>query len=388
VIAFWARLGVGAVFFLNGFGFASWVPRIAEVKARLDLGEGELGAALFAIAAGALLAMPAAGVLAVRFGSRRVTTAALVLFLLAPIPWALAPGLAALALGFLAIGASAGALDVAMNAQGVAVERAYGRPIMASLHGLFSLGGMAGALVAGGLVAAGLPLAWHMALVAALALPAGLVACRAMLPAGFDPGTAGPAFALPGRGLLGLGVIAFCALLMEGAVADWSAVYIAHSLGGGGTIAALAFAAFQLAMAAGRFAGDGLIGRFGAPTVVRTGGLVAAAGLGGALLIGHPAAALAGFALVGAGIAATFPVTVSAAARHGGMAAGHAVAAIATLGYLGFLVGPPAIGGAAEMLGLPAALGLLPLLALTIALIGRRVEQGGPALAPSSARAG
>ena len=367
-----ARIAVAAIFFINGFSFASWVPRLPEVKLALDLSEGALGGALFAVAFGALLAMPLAGALATRFGSRIVTSIGLVLFLLAPIGWALAPSLPLLTLGFLAIGAAAGATDVAMNAQGVAVERAYGRSILSSLHGMFSLGGMSGALVAAVVIGQGVPLALHMAAVAGVALPLGLLASLALLPASHDARAGGPTFALPSRGLLALGAIAFCALLTEGAIGDWSAVYMTMSLGSPGEVAAIAFAAFQLTMAAGRFAGDRLITRFGRTRIARAGGLLAAAGLGCALVLAQPFAAIAGFALVGAGLAATFPITVSAAAERGDMAPGNAIAAIATLGYFGFMVGPPTIGAAAQALGRPVALALLPVLCLTIALLAHQ----------------
>ena len=364
-----ARVGVSAVFFINGFSFASWAPRLAGVKARLALDEAELGLALFGIACGALLAMLATGALATRLGSRLVTTVALVLYLLTPIPWAVAPSLTTLALGFIAIGITAGALDVAMNAQAVAVERQAGRAILNSFHALFSLGGMTGALVTAGVVALEVPLLAHMIIVAAVGLPVGLFACRAMLPAAFDPGAEGPSFALPSRGLLAIGAIAFGALLIEGAVGDWSAVYVTESLAGERWLAAVAFAAFQLAMASMRFAGDQLVERFGPVRVAAAGGGVAAAGLGLALVIGQPLAAILGFTAVGIGMAAIFPITISVAAARGDMAPGNAIAAIATLGYTGFLVGPPTIGALADLTRLPLALGLLPLLALMIALL-------------------
>ena len=369
-----ARVGVAAVFFINGFSFASWIPRIAEVKTRLQIGEGELGLALFAVASGALLAMPLTGALATRYGSRLPTTLALVLFLLSPIGWSMAPSLAWLALGFLAIGITAGSLDVAMNAQAVTVESAASKPIMSSLHGFFSLGGMAGALAAGAIIGAGTSLVLHMVLVAVLAVPLGLLACGTMLADRAEAHAGGPAFAWPTRGLLPIGVIAFCALLIEGAIADWSAVYMTEALGSPAVQAAWAFAAFQTAMAGGRFLGDRVIAALGRPRVARAGGTLAAIGLAGALLLDHPVAAIAGFALVGIGISATFPITVSAAAARGEMPPGHAVAAIATLGYTGFLVGPPTIGALAEAIGLPLALGLLPLLSLLVVALGGRLK--------------
>jgi MFS family permease len=370
--ALWrARGGVGAVFFLNGFGYGSWVPRLAEIKDRLDLSEGQLGLALFMAAVGALVAMPLTGALAGRHGSRAATTVTVALYGMAVPGLALAPGLVGLGLALLAVGAASGALDVSMNAQGVAVERRYRRPIMSSLHGMFSLGGMSGA-AATALIASRLDLFPHFLLVGALIVVLGLLACAPMLAASTEDRSAGPGFAKPSLGLLVPGVVALSSLLSEGAMADWSAVYLSESLGAGTALAAAAFAAFSLAMAIGRFSGDRLVARLGGDLVVRAGGALAAAGLAATLLIGHPLAAVIGFALVGAGLSCTFPVVLSAAARSPEMPPSAAIAAVCTLGYLGFLIGPPAIGGLAELIGLPAALGLVVLLCALVAALGSR----------------
>lgn len=369
-----ARYAVAFVFFLNGFGFANWVPRLAEVKARLDMGEAAFGLALLMVALAALPAMPLAGATAGRLGSRGATVAGVILFAL-PLPGlALAPSPLWLGFAFLLIGLGAGWLDVAMNAQGAAVERAAGRPVMSSLHGMFSLGAMAGALSAGLAAGGGLPLFWHLAAAGVLVLSAGLLAARTMLGPEADATASGPAFVLPDRGLLGLGVIAFCVLLAEGAVADWSAIYLRESVGAPATTAAVAFAAFQGTMAAGRFAGDRITVWLGRRLIVRTGALLAAAGLGSALLLGQPLAAIAGFALLGAGLACTFPLTLSAAAERPGRPPGIAIAAICTLGYLGFLSGPPAIGLIAERAGLEVALALVVGLLLIASAMAGRLE--------------
>jgi fucose permease len=279
--------------------------------------------------------------------------------------------LVGLGLALLAVGAASGALDVSMNAQGVAVERRYRRPIMSSLHGMFSLGGMSGA-AATALIASRLDLFPHFLLVGALIVVLGLLACAPMLAASTEDRSAGPGFAKPSLGLLVPGVVALSSLLSEGAMADWSAVYLSESLGAGTALAAAAFAAFSLAMAIGRFAGDRLVAKAGGDLVVRAGAALAAAGLAATLLVGHPLAAVIGFALVGAGLSCTFPVVLSAAARSPEMPPSAAIAAVCTLGYLGFLVGPPAIGGLAELIGLPAALGLVVLLCALVAALGSR----------------
>jgi fucose permease len=167
--------------------------------------------------------------------------------------------------------------------------------------------------------------------------------------------------------LIGLGALAFCGLLAEGAMGDWSAVYLHDTLGSSPALAATGFAAFSLAMAAGRFAGDRLVGRFGSERVLRASSTVAALGLTGALLIGRPGAAIVGCGLVGLGFANVIPILFSAAGRTEGVQAGTAIAAVATTGYLGFLAGPPAIGLGAEAFGMPIALGIVGLLCALIA---------------------
>ncbi len=362
-----ARVGVAAVFFLNGLGYGSWVPRIAEIKTRLDLSDGQLGLALFMAAVGALIAMPLAGAAAHRFGSRAATAATVVLSGVSLPPLALVPGWLALALALLFLGAAVGALDVAMNSQGVAVEKHYRRPIMSSLHGMFSLGAMAGAGTTGLIAGAEIALLPHFIGIGALLALVGLAACRPMLPASAEAGAAGPGFAWPSPAILLPGIVALAGLLSEGAMADGSSVYLNTSLGAGTTMAAVAFAAFSLTMAAGRFSGDRLVARLGGDRAVRAGGALAASGLALTLVIGHQYLAVIGFGLVGAGLSCVFPVVLSSAARTSGLPPSAAIAAVCTLGYLGFLIGPTAIGGLAELIGLPGALGLVVLLCALIA---------------------
>jgi predicted MFS family arabinose efflux permease len=363
---------VAAVFGLNGFGYGSWVPRIAEIQEKLGLSSGQLGLALFMVAIGALLAMPLAGAAAHRHGSRPASMVTVVCYGLSLPGVALAPGPLWLGGALFFLGASSGALDVSMNAQGVTVEKHHWRPIMSSLHGMFSLGAMAGAGATGLIAAAGVGLLPHLLGIGVLIIAIGLVACRAMLPAAAEGGAAGPGFARPSLAILLPGIVALAGLLSEGAMGDWSAVYLSASLGAGTTMAAAAFAAFSLSMAGGRFTGDRLVAKLGGDLVVRAGGALAAAGLGLTLLIGHPAIAVAGFGLVGAGLSCVFPVVLSSAARTPGVAPSAAIAAVCTIGYLGFLIGPPAIGGLAELIGLPAALGLVVLLCGLIAALGSR----------------
>jgi MFS family permease len=366
---------VALVFFVNGFVYASWVPRLAQIRAGLDLSEGDLGLALLMVAIGAISAMPVTGHLIARHGSRALTGVTLVLLGIGLPLIGFADGFAVLWLTFLFYGAAAGVLDVSMNAQGIAVERAYRRPIMSSLHGMFSIGAMAGAGATGLVASFGVGIIPQFLAAGALTALLGPLVTRVMLPAQADAGGRGEGFVLPDRRLVALGVIAFCGLLGEGAMGDWSAVYLDQSLGADVEVAAVAFAVFSLTMALGRFSGDRIVGRLGGGAVVCGGGALAALGLGATLLIGRPEVAIVGFGLIGAGLSCIFPVTLSAATRIPGMAAGTTIAGVCTIGYLGFLVGPPAIGGLAELFGLPAALGVVVLLFVLIVVLGNRVSE-------------
>ena len=357
-----ARRAVMSVFAVNGMALGNWFPRIPAVQEDLGLGEGELGIALLGPAVGAIGAMLAVGWLIARFGSRRVTRfSAVALAASLPLP-ALAPNLALLTLALVVVGAGNGALDVSMNVQAVAVEKRYRRPIMTTFHGLFSAGSLVGGALAGVLAGQGVGATPHLLAVAAVLVPVALLASRWLLPAGGDAGPSGPTFARPSRALAGLGVVAFGVLLGEGAIADWSAVYLHDRVETGAGVAAAGFVVFSLTMAAGRFAGDRLTLRFGPVTMVRAGGLLAAAGLALGLLVPEPATVLIGFACVGAGLSSLFPIVLSAAGRTPGIAPGPALAAVSMVGYGAFLAGPPLIGFVAEALGLRGALGLVVLL--------------------------
>jgi hypothetical protein len=296
------------------------------------------------------------------------------------------------------VGATSGLLDVAMNAHGALVERGYGRSIMASLHGLWSVGGLLGAVTGGLAARAGWSPARHFA-VAALCLGATVVVgTRRLLPAAADAAPTGPVPAAPGapvqgpggpredgstpgRGsgvpwsapLLVLGVVGFSSFFGEGSAHDWSAIYLHDVLDTSAGMAAAGFGAFSLAMAAVRFAGDRLSARFGPVRLVRASGLVAATGFGLGLLAHQPLAGVAGFALLGAGLACVVPVTFSAAGHLGGGLAGVAISRVAAISYLATFVGPPVIGLVADLTSLTVALAIPVALAGVVALCARAV---------------
>jgi MFS family permease len=369
-----ARAAVLAVFFTNGVVIGTWVVRIPAIKDRLSLSEGLLGVVLLGAAVGALVAMPVVGALVSRFGSRRivgVSALALTVALLTP---GLAPSLPLLVLAVALLGAANGGLDVAMNAQAVAVEQGYGRSIMSSFHAAWSFGGLGGAALGGLLASWGIGPLPHFSAVAVLATIAFVAAYGALLPSAADASEEGtPAFARPTRALLGLGIISFCVLLGEGAMGDWSAVYLDDTLRTGPGFAAAGYAAFSLSMAFGRLFGDRFTELLGPVTLVRTCGAIAAVGLGIALAAAQPLVALAGFACAGAGFSIVFPTALSAAGRTGGPT-GPALAAVTTAAYTGFLVGPPFIGFLAELTGLGYSLYLVVALSTAVIILAGAVN--------------
>ncbi len=361
-----SRLAVSTTFFVNGAVLASWVPHIPAVKAAHRLDDAQLGGVLLAMAVGSVVALPMAGWVAARFGSRRTTlVAALGLCAALPLP-VLSTGVPLLVGALVLLGASNATLDVAMNAQAVVVERGYGRPIMSSFHALFSAGGLAGAVLAGLAMAGGGSAGAHVLAAAAAGMVAIALVARWLVPSPAEP-DAGPRLAWPGVTLLGLGLMAFCGLVTEGAMGDWSAVFLHDVLATTPAQAAAGFAAFSLAMAAGRFGGDRLVERFGAVPVLRASGVGSAAGLTVALLAERPMLAVVGCGAVGLGIANVVPILFSAAGRTPGIAPAAALAGVATMGYLGFLAGPPVIGLVADAAGLRIGLAVVGLLCAVIA---------------------
>ena len=354
-----ARPAATALFLLNGATFGSWVSRIPDVSARSGLSEAQLGLALFGVAAGAVGAMPLVAPAVRRWGSRRVSTVAVVAFCASLPLLGMARSGLGLAATLVVFGATNGVLDVAMNDNGGRVERHLGRPIMGTLHAGFSGGAALGALAGGAAASAGLAPFPHFALVAAVLATVGAVAGPRLADLPDPPealrggrrrrvGASGP--------LTVVVVVALCAAFAEGAVADWGALYLVDDLGTSTALGAGGFVAFSTAMVVGRLSQDRIVHRVGEDAVRRVGATAGAAAMAVALLTGDPRAAVVALGAVGLGLAAVFPVTMSAAGRVPGVAPAQAVAVVSATAYGALLAGPPLIGLLAEATTLRAAL--------------------------------
>ena len=359
-----ARVAVALLFLVNGTGFATWIPHIPFTQRKFGLDEATLGLTLLAIAAGAIVTMPLAGGLIARWGSRRLCILSGIAFCLVIPPLMLISWYPLFVFNLFLLGAFGGALDVAMNAHGVYVEDQYQRAIMSSFHGMFSVGGLVGAGVAGGLLALGWTPAQHTALMAVVLLGLTIFALRNLLPpepqVADDDATAAPLFALPReRTMVLLAALACFVFMTEGAMADWATVYLEAMPNTSASLAAFGFAAFSLTMAVGRLTGDAVIRALGRVAVVRWGSALGLSGVLVASLSTGPFLAIVGFALVGLGLANVVPILFSAAGYLSPRAPAQGIAAVTTAGYFGFLVGPPVIGLLAKMITLSGAFQLL-----------------------------
>ncbi|NMH78147.1 MFS transporter [Pseudonocardia xinjiangensis] len=351
-----ARVGVSVVFAACGAAFATWAARVPAVQADLGLGPGGLAVGLFGLAAGSVVTLLAAGPLITMIGSRAgALVGATILCVGLPLV-AFAPNLEGFVAALVVLGIGNSLLDVSMNAHAARVEQAYGRPIFASFHAFWNIGGLVGSGAAAVLAAQRVPVAAHFPVAGAVLLLVALAATTRGFLAGPDQGQGESPFALPGRGLIPVGVIVFCGFLAEGTVNDWSAVYLTTVTDASHAVASLGFFAFSIAMIAVRLVADRLSGRIGIVVVMRGATLVALLGFG--LVIAVPVAGVGvlGFGVVGLGLAAIVPLAWSSAARKQPDNPGRAVSAIATCGYLGFLVGPVLVGPLAAAFGYRLAL--------------------------------
>lgn len=375
-----ARRATQLIFLVCGLGMASWAPMVPLAKDRLALNDANLGLLLLLVGAGAMLMMPISGILVSRFGSRLIMAcSALVLALALPLLLVLS-STPAMAVTLFLFGSGVGTIDVAMNAHGVQVQNLYGKPIMSSLHGLFSLGGLFGSLGLGFLIKLGLNPVYAIISIALLMTVITLTQYTDLFPliverqaiarfsGGEKPMESNRRFSWLQGSVLFLGVMCFAVFLTEGAILDWSAIFLRDTKGIDAELAGAGYAAFSVAMATMRLVGDNIVARLTSKTVVVLGSLIAAAGLSMAVLSPWVLGSLIGFVLVGVGAANIVPVFFSEAGRLPGIAPTVSIPAITTIGYTGLLAGPALLGFIAQYFSLSIALGILAILLLLVAL--------------------
>lgn len=372
-----SRYAVAVVFAVHGAVTGSFATRVPWIQDHASVSAGQLGLALAFPAIGASVAMPLAGSVSHRFGARRALRGLIALWTLALVLPALAPNLLTLCMALFVYGATAGMADVAMNALGVEIENRLDKSIMSGLHGMWSAGALVGS--AAGTVAAhlGSDARLHHALAAVALTLIGVAACQWVLDLRpTEDEEPPPRFALPPRSALLIGAIGFCAVFAEGASLDWSAVYLRDVLDSSAGVAAASTTGFTLTMAIARFAGDSVVDRFGPVRTVRVSGALATLGALLVVLAQNAAVAMAGFALLGLGIAVVVPLCFAAAGRSGPNPS-QAIAGVATITYTSGLIAPSAIGAVADATSLVTSFVLVTVLTLGLASFANVLRASG-----------
>lgn len=355
------RWSVGTYFFTAGITFASWASRIPDVKIKLHLNEAELGAILFALPAGALLSLPLSGWMVSKWGSRTVMLVAALLYPLVLAFLGASETIVMLTSFLFLFGFLGNTMNISVNTQAIAVEGLYGRSIMASFHGIWSLAGFSGAAVGTLMIAGGFDPLKHFNIVALVMIALAIIMKFGRMPKDAVLGNQ-PLFVKPDQALLKLGLIAFCCMAAEGTMFDWSGIYFQKVVQAPKGLVTLGYSAFMGTMALGRFLGDGLVLRFGRKEILQVSGIIISTGLLIAVFFPTIVFATVGFLLVGLGVSSVVPILYSQAGKSTTMNAGMALASVSSIGFLGFFIGPPVIGFIAEAFGLQWSFGIIALL--------------------------
>ncbi|HAO74562.1 MAG TPA: MFS transporter [Pseudomonas sp.] len=357
-------------FFMAGFGLSVWAPLVPYVRERIEMTDAVFGLLLLCIGIGSLTWMPISGVLVARWGIRPVQLCSVALLALALAGMALTDSIGWLGLALFCFGGSLGVIDVIMNIQAVLVETAIGRRLMSNFHGMYSLGAISGALVLTGLLSLGLAPEVGSFMMIGVIVAANLALARGYLPNRAPGG--GLAFVRPTGLVMLVGLMCFVVYLAEGAVLDWSALYLTGEKGLEVARGGLGYAAFALMVTIARFAGAPLVNSLGTARVIAFGGMLAAFGIGLSLTAEHWALALVGYGLCGLGCANVSPVLISSLSRQDGMPVQLAVTVATTIGFAGVLAGPAMMGMVAHFSSLGMAFALLAVLLLGIVPFCRR----------------
>jgi MFS family permease len=362
------RTAVGSLFFLHGLCFSSWASRIPAIQNKLSLTESELGMVLLAIPIGLLLSMPFSGWLTSNIGSRKTVIVGIILYGIALSCIPFAGNIPQLMIALFFYGTTGNLVNISVNTQAVGVESLYQRSIMASFHGLWSLAGFIGAALGSLMISRDVPPGSHFLLVSILVVSTVLYSGRFLYEENGSK-ERGSFFVIPDKSLLILGLIAFACMMCEGAMFDWSGVYFQNVVLAEKNLVGIGYATFMGTMALGRFFADKFTTRFGFKTTLHVSGVLMASGLFLSVLLPYFYTATFGFLLVGFGVSSVVPLVFGAAGKSTTMAPGLAISAVSTIGFIGFLIGPPLIGFIAGASSLKFSFGLIGIIGSLVALL-------------------
>ncbi|MDN5287522.1 MAG: transporter [Mucilaginibacter sp.] len=366
------RIAVGAMFFMAGLSFSSWASRIATVQQTMGLSDAGLGAVLFSLPVGLMCSLPFSGWIITKIGSKKLLISALVLYALALVCLGMAQNTFQLIICLVCFGFCSNAVNISVNTQAVITEELYKKPILASFHGLWSLAGFAGAGIGTFMIAKGIA-PFHHFLLMLVVIIIGVIAAARYLKDD-KVASSGPVFVMPDHSLIKLGVIAFCSMICEGAMFDWSVIYFKKVVLAPTALVGIGFTTFMFTMAGGRFVADWFAHRYGLKRTLQVSGSLTATGLLIAVAFPYVYTAMAGFLLVGAGVSSVVPMVYSAAGKSKTMQPGVALAAVSTIGFMGFLVGPPIIGFIAGIATLRASFVLIAAMGISVVVVSTKAR--------------
>ena len=367
------RIAVAVFFFLAGLSFASWASRIPDIKLHLGLSEGSLGLILFALPTGIMSSLPFTGWIISKWSSRTILLIASILYPLTLVLIGMVQTPIQLAGTLFLFGTWSNFFNIAVNTQAIAVEQLYGKTIMASFHGIWSLAGFTGAAVGTLMISLELVPFWHFCIITSLSIPVVLLANRYTVKQDAQTGKQ-PLFAKPDKTILLYGLIAFGSMVCEGTMFDWSGVYFQKAVAAPVQWVTLGYLLFMGAMATGRFISDRFTTRFGIKPVLQASGALIATGLMISVIFPYIIPAGIGFLMVGLGVSSVIPLIYSAAGRSKTMNPGVALAAVSTIGFIGFLLGPPLIGSIAQIASLRWSFTLIACLGLLITVLAKKMH--------------
>jgi MFS family permease len=369
-----ARYAVSVLFFFCGLIFTSWASRIPAFKDQFHLNEAELGGILFMLPLGSFIALPFAGWAVDKFGSRLMGPLSVIFYAFALYGLSLSPTIFMLSFSLFIFGFLGDTVNIAMNTQGLDVQHALKKPILSSFHALWSVGALCGALVGGWTLKLNISTDIHFVIIFIPVALLAIVNYYFLIPADDKEDDGKKLLAMPDKALMLIGIICLCCTLVEGAMADWSSLYYKEVLTDPTSVSTTGFTGYAFAMALGRFSGDKLIHMFGYKKVLMIDAVLIAAGMSLALATPYPVVVILGFALVGYGVGTVIPIAYGIAGKSKTMRPSVALAAVSTVGFTGFLIGPPIIGFIAHEIGLRMALALVVVLGILVLMLSTRVR--------------
>lgn len=367
------QVAISVYFFICGLIFSSWASRIPAIKDYFSFNEAELGAVLFTLPLGALSALPLSGWIVHKFGSKKISFFSLIFYSISLISISISTSITALSIALFLFGFIGNLANISMNTQGLSIQKLLNKPILSNLHAMWSIGAFLAAAIGGWTMKVDFTTSVHFLIIAFI----GMISCFSLikwLVKDQQHDQSQKIFALPTKELTLLGLICFCVAMSEGAMADWSSLYYRMALQDLQKISTTGYTAFAFSMAIGRFLGDRLVLALGYKRVLAINGLFILVGMSLSLVFQSPLIVIIGFSMVGLGVSSVFPVVYILAAKSPSMAPSAALAAVSSVGFTGFLVGPPIIGFIAHETGLRIALGIVALLGFTIWMLTFRIK--------------